>query len=126
MLFLVTLLSCCLSFQNQTVTHKQTYRSDQFRPGVISEYIEVTRSASRGEIIEMKYWSLYRSGNDTEKSDAENIKLKDVESYQKEEHGWKGKLQFGEKGDWLTFRIVEGVFEIEHLDSEVQTFEMEE
>ncbi len=103
-----------------------TYRSDQFRPGVISEYIQVEFSEKRDSILSVSYWSTYRSGNETEQTAVENLELKNTLGFTGEEHGLKGELKFNSDENWLPFRIVEGVFEIEHSNDSYQIFEPEE
>ena len=105
---------------------KDFYRSDQFRPGVMSEYIEVKQSETRDSILSISYKYVYRSGSSAEESSIQILELREVNYYSGEEHGWEGQLKFSKDDQWLPFRIAEGVFEIEHDAESFQVFEKEE
>lgn len=102
-----------------------TYRSDQFSPGVISEYIRVTRSSDRSKIVKMEYWYIYRDGMDTEETKPVEIKFRKGAQYEKEEVGYDGELLLPESDTYLSFRIAEGILEVTHSKESIQVFEPE-
>jgi hypothetical protein len=122
--FLLFFLLFAINYQISAQTIQ--YRSDQFRPGVISEYIEVEFLDSGGGFIKGKYWSIYRSGFETYSTEKEEIMFRQVKKYDGEEVGIEGQLKLSINENWLIFRIAEGVFEIEHSDTNFQIFEKEE
>jgi hypothetical protein len=105
---------------------KDFYRSDQFRPGVISEYIEVKQNETRDSILSISYKHVYRSGSSAEESSIQILELRQLNYYSGEEQGWEGQLKLPEGVHWLPFRIAEGVFEIQHDAESFQVFEKEE
>lgn len=104
---------------------KTTYRSDQFSPGVISEYIRITRSSDRSKIVKMEYWYIYRNGGSTEETKPVEIKFRKGEKYEKEEVGYAGELLLPETETFIPFRIAEGMLELTHGKESIQSFEME-
>lgn len=123
LLFLYTVGSLLFLHEKSFTT---TYRSDQFRPGLISEYIELTFSERQNQIIHGYYWSLYQSGSQMEETPREKLNFKEVEqTINSEEESFTGKVQLYEGDEWLDFRLAEGVLEIKHLGLGLQIFEME-
>ena len=120
-----SILTLVFVFNLQSETDSVVYRSDQFSPGVISEYIEITLSQDKKDFISGAYWSVYRSGDETVESERAQINFKNAQRYSGEEVGVKGQLQLFEKGEWIYFRIAEGVLELDHESIGIQTFEPE-
>ncbi len=103
-----------------------TYRSDQFSPGVISEYLRVTRSSDRSKIVKMEYWYVYRNGNNTDQTKPVEIKFRKGAKYENEEVGYAGELLLPESDTYLSFRIAEGMLDLTHSKDRIQTFEPEQ
>jgi hypothetical protein len=113
-------------FNASSQSLNNSYRSDQFRPGVISEFIVVEQNETRDSILSISYKYVYRSGSSAEESSLKSLELREVNFYSGEEQGWEGQLKLPEDEYWLPFRIAEGVFEIEHDMERFQVFEKEE
>lgn len=95
----------------------ETYRSDQARPGVTSEFMEVKRSADRSEVLGLSYWT----DRDPEHTELQLLK---TEEYKGEEEGSRGAFRFpGDKKD-SRFLIAEGMLDVTHPDGNTQTFEL--
>ena len=99
---------------------KTIYRSDQFSPGLMGEWIEVTFSSDRASIQEIRYW--YVDNQSRNASEKEVATIQKDERYEGEEVGIKGEIQLPGSDEFLKFRIVEGVFEIVRPDGTTQTF----
>lgn len=103
-----------------------TYRSDQYSPGIVSEYIRITRSSDNSKIVKIEYWYVFRgSGEFPEETEPEEIKFRKGERYEKEEVGYDGELMLPETEVYVPFRIAEGTLEVTHGNERVQIFEME-
>ena len=105
--------------------HTDTYRCDQYRPGVISEYLEVTLNSDRTQIKSIHYWYVYRTSSGAEESEEWNVQFRKGEQYDTgEEVGNEGELMLPETDAYVPFRIAEGVFEISHSADQIQIFEI--
>lgn len=103
----------------------ETYRSDQYTPGIISEYIKLTLSSDRQHIKKIEYWYIFNGAEDGEESKVYELKFRKNEQFEGEEVGNKGELMLPEDGVYIPFRKVEGIFEITHGHESIQVFEME-
>lgn len=112
-----------LEIQNSDLP-TETYRSDQFSPGVISEYIKLTLSSDRKHIKKIEYWYVYRDGNTGAKSEVYDLKFRKSERYAGEEVGNKGELLLPEAEEYVSFINAEGLFEITHEPERIQSFEL--
>jgi hypothetical protein len=122
LLFSLTLLFC-----TQQSPIQKTYRSDQFRPGVISEYIQMNFTKNQDSLISGEYWSVYRDNSfETQETPKQAIELKNISFYQGEEEGIKGELRLPQDEMWFAFRMAEGIFEIDYGQDNIQTFLLEE
>lgn len=95
----------------------ETYRSDQARPGVSSEFIKVERKANDSGITGLWYWT-------DRDSEPMRLELRKTEEYKGEEEGSRGAFRFpGDKKD-SKFLIVEGMLEVTYSDGNTQIFEI--
>lgn len=124
LLFSLTFYSNFETFNDQKAP-TETYRSDQYRPGLISEYIKLTLSNDRQKIKKIEYWYTFRDGNNASKSEVYDLKFRKSERYEGEEVGNKGELMLPETEEYLPFINAEGMLDINHGNDMIQTFEIE-
>lgn len=96
----------------------EVYRSDQARPGVTAEFMQVDRNSDATAVVALWYWT---------DRDPEPMKLEltKSESYSGEEVGDRGTFRFpGEQKD-SKFLIAEGMIDVTYADGTTQVFEIE-
>jgi hypothetical protein len=93
------------------------YRSDGFRPGLVSEWIEVHYQAGN-KIGKILYWN-------TQDENPIELKINKQEYVPGEISGYTGELQFPKDNDRYGFGILEGKFKLTHPDNRMQEFEYE-
>jgi hypothetical protein len=96
---------------------KTIYRSDGFRPGLVSEWIEVHYEPGN-KIGRILYWN-------TQDEKPIELKINKQEYIAGEITGYTGELQFPDDEDKYGFGILEGEFKLTYPDKRMQEFEYE-
>jgi hypothetical protein len=95
------------------------YRSDGFRNGIVSEWIQVAYDDTQDEIAGIWYWNT---------SDETKVQLKVIKATfsQGEISGVSGKLKFPSDDEEIGFGMIEDRFNLSYSDERFQEFEHED
>lgn len=98
--------------------NKSIYRSDGFRPGVASEWIQVAYPEGGKKVLAIWHW-------DTNDEKPHELKIISQEYMDGEITAITGKLIYGADTDTASFAIVENRFTLMTGDADGQEFEQE-
>ena len=91
------------------------YRSDGYRPNMVSEWIEVKVDQESHQLLEIWYWNVQNE---------EKVKLTivDQEYVDDEISGYSGTLQFPDSSEKIGFGIIEDRFNLTWTENDLQEF----
>ncbi len=94
------------------------FRSDGYRPGVASEWIQVAFNPDGQKILVIWHWD---TNNDTPKE----LKIISQNNVEGEISAVTGKILYGSDTDTASFSIVENTFSLRISDDQTQEFDQE-
>lgn len=105
-------------YSNQE-TFVNVYRSDGFRPNMVSEWVQIRTNSDMSKILEVLYWNV---------QDEKKVKLEIVsqEYSDGEISGYTGEVRFPNDSEIIGFGMIEDRFNLSPKDGKMQEFTYEE